>query len=85
MGSPVCSGHVCTQVKLKPEVLEGTAARGAGDNQGVVVPVGAETAAAAAVEGTGLEATHQHGRQLADIQECVMFYIPDGHMKSMRL
>lgn len=69
-------------MKLKPGVLEGTAARGAGDNQEAIMPVGAEAAAAAAA-GTGLEATHD--RQRADIRECVMFYIPDGHTKSMRL
>jgi hypothetical protein len=76
-------------VKLKPGVQEeGRAACGAGENQRVVVPVGAEVAAAAAVGGAGIQATqqqHDWQLQLADIEKCVLIYIPDGHTKSMRL
>jgi hypothetical protein len=38
---------------------------------GAVTPIGAEAAAAA----------RQEGLEISDIQEVVLFYIPDGHTK----
>lgn len=84
----------CTQVLLKRKAAEGStntvpcaadAATGAANGQmaafcpGAVTPIGAEAAAAGAA---GAGATAQAAAlKLSDIQEVVMFYIPDGHTK----